>query len=283
MTEGVSPGFGETLRGARLAAGRQLEELAGATRIPLRFLEALEAEDWSVLPEGVIGRGFVRLVARELSLPVEELLGKYREARPGEGAAQRLIPPEGEWKVDFRRERGPGPVLLTVLFLLGAALGIWVWSPWSVDIAPPVVEEPPSAPAEVTAPSPEEPPPQAPEAPSATAPEVAPSQPAETASATRPPAAEAAAVPALSESHRLEILAVEKVWVRVSVDGGRNRDRLLLPGQKEVLEARERATLRLGNAGGVRLSWDGEALKVPGTPGEVKSLVFPRALERLRP
>jgi len=276
MTEGAGLRFGDTLRDARLSAGRELEEVAGATRVAVRFLQALEAEDWSALPEGVIGRGFVRLVARELGLPVEETLRRYREARGDEALAKHVVPGETEWKVDFRRERGPGPVLLTTLFLLGAALGIWVWSPWSVDIVPPVTDEPLAVVDALTPPADEAPGP-APEVPASQEPEV-PQAPAADAAV---PAASPSPPPA--EVHRLEILAVEKVWVRTAVDGGRPRDRLLQPGQQEVLEAREVATVRLGNAGGVRLSWDGEALKVPGAPGQVTTLVFPGVLERLRP
>jgi len=61
-------GFGEHLRREREMRGVSLEEIAGATRISTRFLDALEKEAWDRLPGGVFNRGFVRTVARFLGL-----------------------------------------------------------------------------------------------------------------------------------------------------------------------------------------------------------------------
>lgn len=233
MSEPKGRGFGATLRAAREEADRGLEDVAAATRIPQRFLEALEEEQWASLPSGVIGRGFARLAAKELGLPVEDVLTLYRQAREGEETEARLVPPQQAWRVDFRRERAHRPVLLGILLLLGGALGVWVWSPWSLERTPPAAPLPPPPPA--------------------------------------------------PETHRLEILAVERVWVRVAADGGRAEERLLQPGQRQIYDIRREASLRLGNAGGVRLIWNGESLKVPGPPGAVLNLDFPEALEGLRP
>jgi len=71
--------------------------------------------------------------------------------------------------------------------------------------------------------------------------------------------------------------------VRVAPDGGPPQERTLQPGQALAVEVRDRVSLRLGNAGGVRLTWNGEALKAPGPRGSVLTLVLPEALESLRP
>ena len=49
-----------------------LNEVTVATRIPPRFLEAFEREDWEKLPGGVFNRGFVRAIARYLGLDEEQ-------------------------------------------------------------------------------------------------------------------------------------------------------------------------------------------------------------------
>ena len=77
----ASAGFGEHLKREREMRGVSLEEIAGATRISTRFLEALEKEAWDRLPGGVFNRGFVRTVARFLGLEEESLLAEYSLAK----------------------------------------------------------------------------------------------------------------------------------------------------------------------------------------------------------
>lgn len=57
--------------------GVTLEEVAAATRIAPRFLEALESERWDQLPGGAFNRGFIRSVARYLGLDEESMVAEY--------------------------------------------------------------------------------------------------------------------------------------------------------------------------------------------------------------
>jgi len=69
--------FGEILKSEREIREVTLNEVTVATRIPPRFLEAFEREDWEKLPGGVFNRGFVRAIARYLGLNEENLLSEY--------------------------------------------------------------------------------------------------------------------------------------------------------------------------------------------------------------
>jgi cytoskeletal protein RodZ len=69
--------FGEQLKRERELRGVSLEEVATATRIAPRFLEALENEQWDKLPGGVFNRGFIRAVARYLGLDEDNLVSEY--------------------------------------------------------------------------------------------------------------------------------------------------------------------------------------------------------------
>lgn len=69
--------FGEHLKREREMRGVSLEEVAAATRISIRFLEALENEQWERLPGGIFNRGFIRSVARFLGLDEEGLVAEY--------------------------------------------------------------------------------------------------------------------------------------------------------------------------------------------------------------
>jgi len=113
--------FGERLKRERELREVSLQEVAKATRISERFLHALENEDWSKLPGGVFGRGFVRTTARYLGLDEESLLGEYDLARgemapPGPARPEDRIPAPPKWI--------PIVIVLGILvLLLGVALG----------------------------------------------------------------------------------------------------------------------------------------------------------------
>jgi cytoskeleton protein RodZ len=69
--------FGEHLKREREMRGVSLEEISAATRISVRFLEALENEQWERLPGGIFNRGFIRSVAHFLGLDEEGLIAEY--------------------------------------------------------------------------------------------------------------------------------------------------------------------------------------------------------------
>jgi transcriptional regulator with XRE-family HTH domain len=110
--------FGERLKRERELREVTVKEIASATRIAPKFLEALENEDWNKLPGGVFGRGFVRSIARYLGLSEENLLSDYDLAR-GETSAAVLQKPE---------ERIPSPPkwipALAVVVLIAALVGV---------------------------------------------------------------------------------------------------------------------------------------------------------------
>jgi cytoskeleton protein RodZ len=88
--------FGERLKRERELREISMDELTKATRIGTRFVEALENEDWTKLPGGVFGHGFVRTIARYLGLNEEALLGEYDLARAEHLAA---APPKVEERI----------------------------------------------------------------------------------------------------------------------------------------------------------------------------------------
>lgn len=74
---------GEKLKQARTERGQSLDQAAQVTRIRRHYLEALERDDRDSLPSAVQGRGFLRLYASFLDLPVEALVAQW-EGRPYE-------------------------------------------------------------------------------------------------------------------------------------------------------------------------------------------------------
>lgn len=66
--------LGETLRKARLDKNITFEDAERVTRIPRKYLEALELEDFGILPAPVYARGFLRSYASYLGLEPKDLL-----------------------------------------------------------------------------------------------------------------------------------------------------------------------------------------------------------------
>jgi cytoskeleton protein RodZ len=75
----MEQGVGTILHQARNRRDIGLPEVEAATRIRLRYLRAIENEEWDVLPGGVYTRGFIRTYAAFLGLDGERLAEDYRQ------------------------------------------------------------------------------------------------------------------------------------------------------------------------------------------------------------
>jgi cytoskeleton protein RodZ len=69
--------------------------------------------------------------------------------------------------------------------------------------------------------------------------------------------------------HSLTITADEEAWLRVWIDDGQPRDMLLAVGATRTLSAQTGFVITFGNAGGVRLTLNGEELPAVGKSGQV--------------
>ncbi len=76
--EQSGPGIGQTLKDARRRAGMDVKEAEDRTKIRARYLRALEAEDWEVLPAPAYVRGFLRTYGQVLGIDGAALADEYR-------------------------------------------------------------------------------------------------------------------------------------------------------------------------------------------------------------
>ena len=109
------------------------------------------------------------------------------------------------------------------------------------------------------------------------APATAASTPAPSATAAAPEKAEAeeAAGDVQPGQHKVIIIATEECWIHSSADKTDVRQFSLSKGDAFALTFSTRLELKLGNAGGVRIRYDGKEMPPAGTSGQVRSLVFP--------
>src|SRR5258708_16928839 len=78
---GVPPQLARTsslnLAGCRLNGGISLEQIAEATKISMRFLRAIEDEEFEKLPGGIFNTSYLRQYAAATGLEEAELLAHY--------------------------------------------------------------------------------------------------------------------------------------------------------------------------------------------------------------
>ena len=70
--------LGAILRDRRESAGIPLAEVEDATRIRQKYLAAIEADEWHLLPGEVVGRGFLRNYAYFLNLDPNQMVDRRR-------------------------------------------------------------------------------------------------------------------------------------------------------------------------------------------------------------
>jgi len=119
--------FGEHLKREREMRGVSLEEIAAATRINTRFLEAIENERWDQLPGGVFNRGFIRSVARYLGMDEDALVAEYDLGAKNNGNSHTNTRPASSAPAqEMPRSWRPAVVAIVILVALVAA-GIFAY------------------------------------------------------------------------------------------------------------------------------------------------------------
>lgn len=109
---GVDTGIGPTLREARNRRKLDLAEVEAAIKIRVRYLQAIENEEWDALPGGAYTRGFIRTYASYLGLDGDRLADDYR----------RIATPPGGERVPKRVEPVPTAMRRTGSPLSGRAV-----------------------------------------------------------------------------------------------------------------------------------------------------------------
>ena len=255
-----SDSFGHYLQMARIERQVSLEEISRRTRIGMDVLRAMENEDLDRLPAEVFVKGFVRSYAREVGVDGDLAVQRYM-------AALHAV----EEKKRFNRRllsRGNRfwKKLAAALFLFAALAAVsvmlvsggftsWKWhsDPVPVKAAAPRV--------------------------STAVQERAPhgknsaGHGREAVSAALVPDA-AGAAPA-RDRYLLKVLALEDTWMKVIADDRAPRRYRLHPGDRLELRASSGFNLLVGNAAGVKMSFNGRPINLYGKSGQTVTLQLP--------
>jgi cytoskeletal protein RodZ len=298
VTESIERPLGDWLRHRREELGIDLNQAEIETRIRRRSLEALEAEEFDALPDLVVGRGFLRNYAAYLGLDPHDASARYARLVVAPLPEPTLANADTPFSAGTFRpvplHQMPGFVqrrswwvaaLLLVLVLAVAALAWWNYPRVSAFV---IRLWPTDAPTRVAAPLPTRTGlPLATSTPSAiatnrptepiTATDLAPTQspsPSPTRTPTWTPSPSPSPSPQIYTGIFLELALTGTSWVQITVDGVREFQGELEVDTYRSWYGQERIELRIGNAGVVRVTINGQSLGTLGAPGEVVDRVF---------
>jgi hypothetical protein len=72
----------------------------------------------------------------------------------------------------------------------------------------------------------------------------------------------------------LNLSATEKTWLSITLDGKRIFSGILEPSQTKTLTGSDVATMKVGNAGGIEVLWNGKPIGPIGPRGQVREVLF---------
>ncbi len=251
---------GKLLRDARNGQERAIAEIAEELCLTQRYLQALEEDDLKYFAGAFFYKSFVRQYAAALGVNtkhLEPLLAPITDASIAEVAAatdiryasrtravpidrasvRRLDPLVEETNQPyFSRLRMRWSVAALAVMVM-ACSGFYAW--WT---RAPETAAPPPASSEIQT------------------------------SRSTPLAAPTAMVE--SDPVQLTFLATERTWLSISTNGRQIFSGFLQPSEKKTLSGVDSATLRIGNAAGIEIKWNGKPLGPIGARGEVRTVLL---------
>ena len=124
----MAESIGEKLRLARETRGIALRDISDQTRISMRYLEAIESDDYRRLPGGIFNRSFIRAYAKFIGYDEDQAVDEYARTlrERGEPDEESSTKP---YKSMVYTENNRSPVMTLVLALvILTVLSLCVWA-----------------------------------------------------------------------------------------------------------------------------------------------------------
>lgn len=298
--------LGEELRRRRERLGIDLNDIAQATCISVRFLRAIEDNDFKALPGGLFTRSFIRSFARAVGMDETHALKLYYQQSGEPEPSQPHFTPSAS-PIRPGSSRWANVVITGAVLVVLALAGLAGWHYWkrmyataplSTDTPPPARPTPTSPPPSVFTPPPTQ---QLQQQPTATTlpaadesatQQTAPAQTqepntsAETGSEPAPPPSppEAPDIP-IPTRLDLSIRALGSSYVVVQADADMARGETLQAGDRRVFQATNRIVIYNGDASHLLVTINGREIELPETitpnqPVIITRQTFPKFVKR---
>jgi cytoskeletal protein RodZ len=234
--------FFRDLRRTREAKRMSLTDIADATLINVKYLEAIEQGNVSILPEPYV-RAFIREYASAVGLDPAETIRRFdrsvQAGTPPRDSLPLTPPPASPFRTWTRLRLTPGNVVIGGGVLVLITVVLILWRTGFSGSSPTVKEIPFQA--------------------------VVKESERRAAPAVKPPPGKSQP----TDSITLVASVSDTVWMTVASDSLPSREYLFWPGARATWRARDRFILTLGNAGGVSFALNKRQLGALGRRGTV--------------
>ncbi len=238
---------GACIKRERELRGFSIQDVHEATRIPIKILVALEADNFEALPQAAFVKGYIKASCKFMGLDETDLLLRYElfmkdNAPVEETPAEATHPPGPARAISLSSKRVVGLLLALGLLII---IGFYLLS--GIGREGDILKTP-------SAPTPIE---------KAEAPAVAPETVKAPAKKVTPP------------GHVLKVIATDDVWIKLTIDKKKPFEVLFKKGDSRQWLMKTGVNLVVGNAGGVTLVFDGKPVKMVNMPGRVIRMKLP--------
>ncbi|MDQ7096097.1 DUF4115 domain-containing protein [Desulfosporosinus sp. PR] len=249
-------GEGQMLRAAREEKQWSLAFTEDTTKIRIRYIQALEDEEYGILPGATYVKGYLRTYAKHLGLNPDEIIQRYNDSEVPETIKVLETPDPIPLK---KRPFWVRPLVvgITAVVAIGLIVGIAEWSHRTPEklansaYSPTVL---PSAPSQAETVTPKT---------NTSTPETTPSTPPPVAAATQ-------------DGLTAQLVFTQPCWIVVKADGQPLFQGTFDAGtSREVKGTSKIELVTVGNAGGVSVTLNGKALPSLGNSGQVlRNVIF---------
>ncbi|MCK9197269.1 MAG: DUF4115 domain-containing protein [Syntrophales bacterium] len=259
------------LKSLREARGLTLKDIFSVTRITVTNLEAIEAGHYNLLPEPVYARTFIKTYAGVLETDSKPILQQY------ENYLKSLDKIHEAPEEDHKELPRKGKKIRNIRFILWVVAAIVLFGLIVLIVLIDVndvmdlfsvrhINSHKIASSPTPAPKPEW---------NVPIPAPVGSPPSIVTQSGQSPANQSAGVQKQAQALNLKIEAVERTWIRISVDQKQPEQMILSKGDRIERTARESFIIDIGNAGGILMSFQDKPLPPLGKRGEVTHFKLP--------
>ncbi len=240
---------GEYLANARESSGLTVEDVSSVTKVARRYIEAIENDDFSMFSSPQLLRGYVKLLAKTVKADgkktaslLEDAISKDFKGRNPEDIVGKRFKEERQKSEDFKKKfliiifSG---ILIIILSYAAVKTNEFIRSTGGISMLkhyiPPAIK-------------------------------------------SEPPKIKKQVNYRKQNIKYAVVLkgkAVHRTWVAVKIDHEPAKASMLHAGNTVAWKARKRLWIKIGNAGGIILNYNGKNLGKPGTESQVVTLNFP--------